>query len=576
MQQASHHVRVLERIPDDLLSERQKKLRPEPSGFYYIPVYHFVRAPDFFEDLELPKYRCLAIWMECGALVCFSGSSFDRDDKRTLSLNIEHDGDPKYELECVIFGESNEALAEAATVLCSLKEKGDSICTRLKLYAGFEYDTTYTFDFRAFRPEQLAKILHANPKRHFDFRLGNWSPEQSVILATRPFPLNLTLAQSEETTDGWAFQDGGTAFIDALEQRTTSFGSLAINFPQNLLPFSRNNLIRLFQLDVLDKLTLCALDPELVLLPFSAKVKALQYEVDAKHIPPHAFHSLNIVTKDLDLRLYLDHYHEDWDGRLISFLNRVSALGNFKRLGLSMNYRWDFEDGDEPFFEEPNYSRARVRAFIDALTRTIRANPTLTCVDLSEMNWKVELCPHMKSLFKALERHASMRILSVREYPTNMKNLRQEVRDRYAAPLEELLLRNENITVLDIFNHRCFTFHSSKIAEIYQNRFYHGSERLVKDCISVRPMLMCTAVVQRASKNFRRTACLLSDHTDILCQLFKIATEQEEHRMKPPSRRKFTTQSVAKRRESHRTASVKRATRTQPSRASKKRTKNEK
>jgi hypothetical protein len=50
---------------------------------------------------------------------------------------------------------------------------------------------------------------------------------------------------------------------------------------------------------------MCALDPELVLLPFSAKVKALQYEVDAKHISPHAFHSLNIVTKVVDLRLSL-------------------------------------------------------------------------------------------------------------------------------------------------------------------------------------------------------------------------------------------------------------------------------
>jgi hypothetical protein len=569
MQQTSDHFPVLERTPDDLLSERQKKLRPEPTGFYYIPVYHFVRAPRHFEDLNLPKYRCLAIWLECGALICFSGSSFNRDDKRTLSLKIEYDGDPKYELECVIYGESNEALAEAATFLCSLKEKGDSTRTRLELYAGFEYDTQYAFDFRAFRPEQLAQILEANPQRHYDFRMGNWSPEQSVILATRPFPLNLTLAQSEETNRGWVFQDGGTAFIDALEQRATSFGFLTINFPRNLMPFSRNNLIRLFQLDVvLDKLTMCALDPELVLLPFSAKVKALQYEVDAKHISPHAFHSLNIVTKDLDLRLYLDKYHEDWDGRLIAFLNRVAALGNFKRLGLSMNYRWDFEDGDEPFIEEPNYSRARVRAFVDALTRTIRANPTLTCVDLSEMNWKVELCPHMKSLFKALERHPSMRILSVREYPTNMKNLRQEIRDRYTAPLEELLLRNENITVFDIYEQRCFIFSSTKIAEIYQNRFYRGSGTLVKESISVRPMLMGSALVQRASKNFRRTACLLSDHTDILCQLFKNAKEQEEQRMQSQSPPQVTT----KRRESHHAPNVKRATRTQSSRGPKKRT----
>jgi hypothetical protein len=183
----------------------------------FIPVYRFVRAPHYFEELELPKYRCLAIWLECGAIVCFSGSSFDRDDKRTLSLNIEHDGDPKYELECVIYGESNESLAKAATFLCSLKEKGDSTRTRLELYAGFAYDTKYTFDFRVFRPEQLAQILQANPKRHFDFRLGNWSPEQSAILATRPFPLNLTFARSEETTRARVSHNGGKAFIDALE-----------------------------------------------------------------------------------------------------------------------------------------------------------------------------------------------------------------------------------------------------------------------------------------------------------------------------------------------------------------------
>ena len=127
--------------------------------------------------------------------------------------------------------------------------------------------------------------MDANPTRQYHFRTGIWTAEQSVILATRHFLLNLKLTSSSFRSGTFAFSDGGTAFVEALEERPNSFGTLDLDCKRSEIPYSSANLQRLFCLEnVLEQLGVGCLDDEDVLLPFSAKVKALKYEMNASDV----------------------------------------------------------------------------------------------------------------------------------------------------------------------------------------------------------------------------------------------------------------------------------------------------
>jgi hypothetical protein len=64
------------------------------------------------------------------------------------------------------------------------------------------------------------------------------------------------------------FEDGGTAFIDALETRETPMPSLLF---EGSLPLNDENLERLLQSDSLEKLKLPSLGNEFTFLPFAAR-----------------------------------------------------------------------------------------------------------------------------------------------------------------------------------------------------------------------------------------------------------------------------------------------------------------
>jgi hypothetical protein len=53
---------------------------------------------------------------------------------------------------------------------------------------------------------------------------------------------------------------------------------------------------------------------------------------------PEDFTSLKIVAKDLSVKFSLDR-NDDWTAVLVAFLNRVSELGHFERLSLSILFR---------------------------------------------------------------------------------------------------------------------------------------------------------------------------------------------------------------------------------------------
>jgi hypothetical protein len=86
--------------------------------------------------------------------------------------------------------------------------------------------------------------LDSNPKRDFCFSTGIFNPEQSVVLVSRPYSLKLELYKDDSSSlaDGFAFTDGGTAFVNALEHETSSFGSLKLEFNKDKIPLATDNL----------------------------------------------------------------------------------------------------------------------------------------------------------------------------------------------------------------------------------------------------------------------------------------------------------------------------------------------
>lgn len=103
--------------------------------------------------------------------------------------------------------------------------------------------------------------------------------DQSAVLATIPHTLNLMISIYVDIADD------GTAFVDALVNRSSSFGSLAIEYAY-FSPVDTQNLKRLFQVELLETITLTDYsgDAECAGLPFSAKVNALVYQLNPQFI----------------------------------------------------------------------------------------------------------------------------------------------------------------------------------------------------------------------------------------------------------------------------------------------------
>ena len=201
-------------------------------------------------------------------------------------------------LPCTIYGKTDAAIAETATFFWSLEHAGESsnliICGRV-------VDRELHFDLNALTPGHLARVLDANPKREFALEQRSWNAAQTVILATRPYPLNLT-----HTGTNFAVDDEGTSFADALERRHSSFGYLNIDFRSDKMPFSSSSLNRMLEIDVIEKLTTSVLPQDCVSLPFYTMVNALDCRLDTRCTQPEDFGALSVVTKDLTVRI-------DWE-----------------------------------------------------------------------------------------------------------------------------------------------------------------------------------------------------------------------------------------------------------------------
>jgi hypothetical protein len=150
-----------------------------------------------------------------GTLICLG----DAANTAFLDRNVQFFLDNQFEGS--IYGKTDAAIAETSTFFWSLQRPGES--SRLVTYL-FTLNRDQNFRLAAVQPQQLARILDSNPARLYFFAGGTWNIEQSVILAARSsFKLSLGHLCN-------AFDDDGTAFVEAIMNRRSSFGSLSMGF----------------------------------------------------------------------------------------------------------------------------------------------------------------------------------------------------------------------------------------------------------------------------------------------------------------------------------------------------------
>lgn len=550
---------LLQLISRDRLSSQQKAFLQKKSS-KRLPVYKLLREPTHFDEFDWKKRRRIAICRENGTVICVSHGFFEPCSERCVAFELDTVGE--YCLYCAIYGETNTAIAETITFFWSLKHSVNARTTLRVSVKRYRFESI--FDFAALQPDQLACILDSNPARYFAVPTGILSAEQSVVLATRPYPLQLELQG-----DGFAFNDEGTAFVDALEKRQSSFGLLYIIRHQPGTPFGSDNLQRLVEFDIFETLGIYFPDKQRALVPFLAKAAAVDYRVDARHFQPEDFESLHIATNDLTVNFFLDgefdqiddddyggdYYFNDteWDRILISLFDRVAQLGHLERLCFSVHNRLDqFDFFEDPYEFETPFDVDKVAPIAAALVRAIEGNPKLSHLDLSKSICKyLDWGPHLPTIAEAMEGHESLRGFIVQaKYEFADDHSESSTQPDYSW-LERLLSRNRNITVLD--GSADMISDGAKIDDLYAlNYFFKGSAALVKVSTSLRSSLVAKALTKSARKNLQYMALLLSNHTDSLCEFIQgtnledshivssVSVPQRSHGARSPKRNKTT------------------------------------
>ncbi|GAX17698.1 hypothetical protein FisN_10Lu417 [Fistulifera solaris] len=483
---------ILEFIPSDKVPEQLEAFRL----FVHrreedVPLYKFLREPTHLHDVDWENYGNLCIWRDNETVVCVGSRLYGQYEERNVAFAISRSGEAPKNLFFTVYGRDNKAIAETATLFCSLKR----VVEKNEEFYSLIIANGQNFDCEAFQPQQLAQILDANPTQEVNLVGLIFNEKQSIKLATRPFPLKLKLTDDLERR--LAFKDGGTAFIDAIQERQSPFGNLKFSCYGRTLPLNSHALARLTRLeDKFESLKLSQVAADCALLPLSAKVQSLDYFIDFRNVQTGSFDQLDIAAKDLAVCIHSLGPNGDSTDRLISFLDRVAELGHFEQL--------KFAFGDTRFL--------KLTPITEALIRVMKANKNLTHIDLGGVQYLFEEAPHLENIFQALEENTGLLRTICVQYPP------EYVRpDDYSA-LEWLLLRNQNIEVVNSQGKRITN--GSSIEKLYAlHDFYRGSSSLVKDSDSLRSSLVVTTLTESSLANFQYTALLLADHADKLCEL---------------------------------------------------------
>lgn len=200
---------LLELIPSSQLEPQQIAVTKEGVE---LPTYKFLRAPRTLDELE--PYSKAAIWMENGTLV-FNYRYFAPWHTTTFKKRLELSSCVTFE----IYGDSDDAIVETAVFFGSLRNPEASASKKLTI----RFNDEVNFD--AARSEKLATLFEPASTMKLKFFVSKVNKFLSTVLATRPFPLNLIFETTSIDFD---------AFMEHLEARTTSFGSLSIGLTQHL------------------------------------------------------------------------------------------------------------------------------------------------------------------------------------------------------------------------------------------------------------------------------------------------------------------------------------------------------
>jgi hypothetical protein len=263
---------LLELIPDALLTEEQEECRPH--GYdTHLPVYKLTREPANLEEIDWDSLNDMVIWRDNGTAILIR--KHEKHNYRygfNISFTV-YCGYVRFSGAIYSFygGTARDSeILKTASFFGLLIFSGEQM-----VHVEIDLDNLLSHcdcDFaKILNPEEIACLMDATPGRQYAFTAGEWSAEQSIVLATRPYSVDLTLGQSSNGYACFEFQDGGTAFVKALETREKIFGSLCLDVDysdEDWTPLSNKNLKRLFQIETwFEKLTKPILDPVSPCLP---------------------------------------------------------------------------------------------------------------------------------------------------------------------------------------------------------------------------------------------------------------------------------------------------------------------
>jgi hypothetical protein len=451
------------------------------------PTYKLRRAPLNLEELNSWGHL-LAIWRENGTLTYVTpyglcGYYPTCHHQKVLCLDFNPPG-PRLH----IVGATDEAIAETAALFLAVTGPSEAD-SNVTIVSHTQFD---------FRPVGSQCLSWAASSRHLILTRLTLSVEQSTFLATRSHPMLLTLHNCN-------FEDCGTAFVDALASRKTSFGSLALR--EDLTPFDIGveNMKRLLQVGTIKELILPLFQGDLVFLPFSAPVDHLKYEIETLSLHESALQCLPIVTKKLFLRIHHKYDRNFPTEPLCSFFRRVATLAHFVELkvAISTNGRVDRDFPD---------------SVIQEIICAARSNLNLRSLELRYREDRRYLDRHMKTFFDGLKDHKELRRLKL--------NVSKDAFGPDFSYLREFLTYKRNVTVTTGFGR----IHSdgSSIDKLYAfNRFYCGLASMVS--APERPILLGNVLMNSASNDFQRNALLLSNHSDVVHDFLQAVLLDEDH-----------------------------------------------
>lgn len=452
----------------------------------YVEDEFFGDPTDFVDDEDLGA----AIWCDNGTMTYINKFPSDNYQKSGPSL-VFHD-DVTEGIECTITGENDDAIAETAAFFWRLKwpERWMQID-----------NSNSKFNFRAVRPEQFIQMFDSHPNRHIHFRYVCMSVDQAIALAARHYPIHLTIEEKV------AFEDEGTAFVDALQNRQSSFGCLYLytDSPDRgeKCCLDSRNLQRLFQTQYIDKVVVegCLSDDLLTLLLLSP----------AKEKSWNNYHHLTRQKLQIDQsKLTLEVYFE----------NEFHGGTIFSKL---------------PHFDQLNFTQLRVDLYCYKL-RTIPEDLIVQILDfiaartnLERLEWGIRLCSGSlkRNLFSVVGEHKGLRTFATNEYECFA--LHHDETDHAYDLIKSLLKQNRNIEVSFIHDNRILTDKCFVDMLYGLNRFYRGSGNLGKEPLEIQSSLMGTALSESASIDFQRSGLLLAHNTDILCELIDGVLVHEIH-----------------------------------------------